>query len=273
MVTVLLMLVWSIASPTEYEFAWIMATEGACEVAPDTQATPVQQFTTRQVKKTHTVWKNKICNGRVCGRIPVTETYYVTEKVPVAQAAPVTSTQEADQYASPPDVIARALQTLRPQPHEVFLDVGSGDGRVVIAAARDYGCKAIGIEVDPERIALAQENARLAGVEDKVSFIQGDYTQVEWPAADVGYAYLFEADLKAARNKLLGLDRFVTFAHKVPDLEMFSLYQGESFLWDRDRAFVWWDGNPYYNRPCSRKNCNMCLSIQADLDEQRSHRD
>ena len=59
-------------------------------------------------------------------------------------------------------------------PGDFVADLGSGDGRVVISAARDYGARGIGIELDPKLVAEAQANARQAGVSDRVSFRQGD---------------------------------------------------------------------------------------------------
>lgn len=59
--------------------------------------------------------------------------------------------------------------------NDVVYDLGSGDGRVVIAAVRDFGAdRAIGVEIDPERVEESRANARAAGIADRVEFVQGD---------------------------------------------------------------------------------------------------
>src|ERR1019366_1395762 len=66
---------------------------------------------------------------------------------------------------------------------DVVYDLGCGDGRIVIAAARDFGARAVGIDIDPKRITEAKENAKKAGVEKLVRFEEND---------------LFEADIHEA---------------------------------------------------------------------------
>jgi SAM-dependent methyltransferase/glutaredoxin len=178
---------------------------------------------------------------------------------------------DSDQYATPQVLVDKILRYLNPQPHETFIDPGCGDGRALIAAAKQYGCQSIGIEVDPGRVALARKNAEVAGVADKVTIIEADFKTIDWPAADVGYAYLFPEDLKPIRNKLLTLDRFACFAHKVPALPMHNV-GNRFYTWQHSRVFAWWDGNAYYSRPNAGCNCPMCQSVVASLTEQRSHR-
>ena len=58
--------------------------------------------------------------------------------------------------------------------NDVVYDLGCGDGKIVIAAAKKYGARAVGIDIDPERIKEATANAKAAGVSDRVTFIHGD---------------------------------------------------------------------------------------------------
>ena len=69
-------------------------------------------------------------------------------------------------------------------------DLGSGDGRLVITAAEKYGASGIGIDIDPERIAEARENAKKAGVVDKVRFVEQDLFQSDFHDATVVTLYL-----------------------------------------------------------------------------------
>lgn len=73
---------------------------------------------------------------------------------------------------------------------DVVLDLGSGDGRIVVAAARDYGARAMGVDLNPKRVAEARENAREAGVADRVRFERGDLFDADLSRADVLTLYL-----------------------------------------------------------------------------------
>ena len=72
--------------------------------------------------------------------------------------------------ATPPDVVDRMLALAKVGPRDVVYDLGCGDGRIVIAAAQKYGARGVGIDIDPARIAEAEENARRAGVQRLVTF-------------------------------------------------------------------------------------------------------
>ena len=68
---------------------------------------------------------------------------------------------------------------------DTVYDLGSGDGRIVILAAQKYGARGVGVEIDPGLVARSREIAREAGVEDKVSFIEGDLFTADVSAATV----------------------------------------------------------------------------------------
>jgi SAM-dependent methyltransferase len=75
---------------------------------------------------------------------------------------------------------------------DIVYDLGSGDGRLVITAAKKYGASGIGIDIDPERIGEARENAKKAGVEDKVRFLEQDIFKSDFHDATVVTLYLLE---------------------------------------------------------------------------------
>ena len=92
---------------------------------------------------------------------------------------------------SPPEVVEAMLAIANVEPDDVMYDLGSGDGRIVIAAARDFGVRsAKGVDIDPERIQEARQNARKAGVADRVTFIQADLFTYDFSDADVVTLYL-----------------------------------------------------------------------------------
>ena len=94
---------------------------------------------------------------------------------------------------TPPDVVDRMLALAGVTKDDIVYDLGSGDGRIVIAAAKKYGARAIGIEIDPVRVKEARENARQAGVERLVSFRLEDATTANISDATVVTLYLLSS--------------------------------------------------------------------------------
>ncbi|HKF69073.1 MAG TPA: methyltransferase domain-containing protein, partial [Vicinamibacterales bacterium] len=73
---------------------------------------------------------------------------------------------------------------------DVVCDLGSGDGRIVIQAAKKYGAKGVGVELDGELVKEARKNAMKAGVSDKVTFLQGDLFKADLSEVTVVTLYL-----------------------------------------------------------------------------------
>ncbi len=110
---------------------------------------------------------------------------------PVAMLPMSPSRLDVPYVPTPHDVVRRMLQMAEVGPDDYLVDLGSGDGRIVIAAVRDWGVrKAYGIDLDPERIREAWENARLAGVEQQVEFEEGDLFDKDFSDATVLTMYL-----------------------------------------------------------------------------------
>ncbi len=86
---------------------------------------------------------------------------------------------------------------------DVLYDLGCGDGRIVIAAAQKYGARAVGVDIDPDRIAECRGKAAEAGVEDKVRFIEGDLFKADFREATVVSLYLLTSVNLKLRPRLL----------------------------------------------------------------------
>ena len=86
---------------------------------------------------------------------------------------------------------------------DVVYDLGCGDGRIVIAAARDFGARGVGIDINPVRISEAKENARKAGVESLVRFEENDLFQADIHEASVVTIFLLTDINLKLRPKLL----------------------------------------------------------------------
>jgi predicted O-methyltransferase YrrM len=126
----------------------------------------------------------------------------------LALSAPAQSTTETKPLDVPyvpthEKVVAEMLRVANVRKDDVLYDLGSGDGRIVITAARQFGTRGTGIDIDPERVRDAQENARRAGVTDKVKFVHGDIFDARISEATVVTLYLLPAVNMRLRPKLL----------------------------------------------------------------------
>ena len=91
---------------------------------------------------------------------------------------------------TPQEVVERMLELAQVKKGDVVYDLGSGDGRIVVTAAKKYGVKAIGFEIDPERIKESLENIKKAGVGHLVEIRQQDIRTVDLSQASVLTMYL-----------------------------------------------------------------------------------
>jgi tRNA G37 N-methylase Trm5 len=101
------------------------------------------------------------------------------------------------------DVVDTMLKMAKVGPKDIVFDLGSGDGRIVIAAASKYGAKGMGVDIDPQRVREAKENAKEANVTDKVTFKQGDLFEMDLSKATVVTLYLLPSVNMKLRPKLL----------------------------------------------------------------------
>lgn len=106
---------------------------------------------------------------------------------------------------TPQEVVDRMLEIAKVGPHDYLIDLGSGDGRIVITAARKYGARGFGVDLNPVRIQEANDNARRAGVTDRVAFYQRDLFETDLDSATVITMYLLPQVNLELRPKLLKL--------------------------------------------------------------------
>lgn len=104
---------------------------------------------------------------------------------------------------TPMPVVNEMLRLADVQSGDKVYDLGSGDGRIVIAAAQERGATGIGIDIDPERVREANENAQQAGVSDRVEFRQQDLFETDFSDATVVTLYLLPELNVRLRPKLL----------------------------------------------------------------------
>lgn len=137
------------------------------------------------------------------------------------ETAPAQDVRRDVPYVPTPEaVVQRMLELAKVSKNDLIYDLGSGDGRIVITAAKQYGAQGIGVDIDPDRIREANENARKAGVIDRVQFLQQDLFKTDISKATVVTLYLLpEVNLKL-RPTLLKLKpgtRIVSHAFDMGD--------------------------------------------------------
>ena len=122
-------------------------------------------------------------------------------------AAAFVHAQETDArppfIATPPEVVERMLQIAETRAADLVVDLGSGDGRIVIAAAQKYGARGLGIELDGKLVEKSREAARAAGVGEKVSFVQGDVLTADISKATVVTIYLLPDLMRQLQSRFI----------------------------------------------------------------------
>jgi hypothetical protein len=132
--------------------------------------------------------------------------------------ATATSAQQASQFEpvvgqegkdvvwvpTPPETVERMLDIAKVTPRDYVMDLGSGDGRNVIAAAK-RGATALGVEYNPDMVELSKRNAATAGVSGKANFVQGDMYQADISKANVMALFLLPSNMMVLRPKFFNL--------------------------------------------------------------------
>ena len=120
-------------------------------------------------------------------------------------AVPAAAADEVPFVVSPDSVTLAMLNTAKVTNEDYVIDLGSGDGRIVILAAKRFGARGLGIEINPELVAKSRENARNAGVGSRVSFREQDLFKTDLSPANVVTLYLLPEVNMQLRPKLLQL--------------------------------------------------------------------
>jgi SAM-dependent methyltransferase len=121
---------------------------------------------------------------------------------------------------TPTAVVRSMLELAAVAPGDVVLDLGSGDGRIPITAAREFGARGMGVDIDAALVARARENARLAAVDNLVEFSVGDMYAADLRQATVVTLFLHPEPNRRLRPKLLS--------------ELRAGARVVSYMWDMD---------------------------------------
>ena len=141
------------------------------------------------------------------GTQPSTLTGQTETEIPATTTTPTTQPQErpgdVPYVPTPQAVVDAMLKVAKVGKNDVLYDLGSGDGRIVNTAAQKFGTQGFGIDIDPQRIKEANENAQKAGVTDRVKFVQQDLFKTDFSKATVVTLYLLPEINLRLRPKLL----------------------------------------------------------------------
>jgi SAM-dependent methyltransferase len=121
-----------------------------------------------------------------------------------AQESAARPTRKLDVWyvPTPHEIVDRMLDVAKVRAGDVVYDLGCGDGRIVIAAAKKYGTRGVGVDLDPARIREARANAKAAGVEKLVRFEVGDLFKTDLSEATVVTLYLLPELNRRLKPKL-----------------------------------------------------------------------
>jgi SAM-dependent methyltransferase len=123
----------------------------------------------------------------------------------LAQSAGTSREPDVPYVPTTETAVKAMLQLARVRRTDVVYDLGCGDGRIIIAAAKNYGARGVGIDIDPVRIREAKKNARQAGVENRVEFREQDLFQSDFRDATVVTLFLLPAINRRLRPQLEAL--------------------------------------------------------------------
>jgi precorrin-6B methylase 2 len=131
--------------------------------------------------------------------------------------------QDVPYVPTPRQVVDEMLRLADVREGDVLYDLGSGDGRIVVTAAREYGVRGVGIDINPDRIREAERNARQAGVEELTEFRQENLFEADIRRATVVTMYLLPSVNERLKPKLLTElrpgTRIVSHAFDIPGWE------------------------------------------------------
>jgi len=165
-------------------------------------------------------------------------TLFMAPAVVSAQVSGPPREPDVGYVPTPQEVVHAMLKVANVGKDDVIYDLGSGDGRIVITAAREYGASGVGIDINPRRIREARENALQNMVTDRVYFVEGDLFTADISEATVVTLYLlYELNIKL-RPKLLSElkpgTRIVSHAFSMGDwepLEVLNINGNTVYYW------------------------------------------
>lgn len=127
---------------------------------------------------------------------------------------------------TPLDVVGRMLSIADLKRDELLVDLGAGDGRIIFSAVRDYGCRAIGIEINPRLVEIIQRKISFSGLKN-IKILRKNFYTYDFSDADVVTLYLLPENLRELKPRLLSLkkgSRIVSHDYRIPEITPDEVY-------------------------------------------------
>ena len=143
---------------------------------------------------------------------------------------------------TPPSAVARMVEMADIRSGDSVYDLGCGDGRIVIAAAKEQKIKAVGVDIDPERVAESREKVRAAGLESSVEILQADVFDLDLSGADVVFLYLtprLNARLMPQLRKLKPGARIISYEFDMGAAKPVELVREKFDRYGEQRIYKW----------------------------------
>jgi SAM-dependent methyltransferase len=188
---------------------------------------------------TNEVWKTQVFQTfpRLLGALALLAAGAAAAQLESLNEAPVVPGKDVVWVPTPDRVVERMLALADVRPHDVVYDLGSGDGKIPIAAARRFGARGVGIEYSPDLVETSRAAARREGVADRVRFIEADLFLADFrPATVVTLFLLTELNLRL-RPRILDMKpgtRVVSHMFRMGDWtpdEHVKLGSSDLYLW------------------------------------------
>lgn len=170
-------------------------------------------------------------------------TWCVLSAPPSYSPAPSRPIPDVPFVPTPHDIVMEMLKLAEVGPNDVVYDLGCGDGRIVVAAAKHFGAKAVGVDKNPQRVAESLENVKKNGVEDKVTIIQGDLFEIDLSPATVITMYLLPSVNNALLPKLEKLKpgtRIVSHDFDIDGVRPKKILRVQSSESHREHTIYYW---------------------------------
>ena len=143
---------------------------------------------------------------------------------------------------TPPSAVDRMVEMAEIRPGDLVYDLGCGDGRIVIAAAKQQKIKAVGVDIDPERVAESRENVRTAGLESLVEIRQADVFDLDLSEADVVFLYLtprLNARLMSQLRKLKPGARIISYEFDMGNAKPVEVVREKFDQYGEQKIYKW----------------------------------
>lgn len=168
--------------------------------------------TTVEYETVQVHYQVKRCNGVTCWY----ETAYRTERRPVRKAVKkvLDKLHITKLDPTPREAVTAMVALANVQPNEVLYDLGCGDGRILVAASYLYGCRSVGIELNPDTVKQAADNIDDYGLANKIKVVQGDILAFgSYPQANVVTMYLYPELIEKVLPRLPKGTRIISYLH------------------------------------------------------------